>query len=109
MALLEVLAALTILGLVMLPMMELFSGAASAWSRAVERERRIADEERLLSAHALLSSNDLDRRIGARDIGPYVLTITRPEPELYRVSVGTTGVLREDLVTVVRRETSRVR
>lgn len=65
----------------------------------------MADEERLLAALTLLDRADLDRRIGTRVIGPYVIDVERPERALYRLSIGrqeTRDV--EDLVTVVYRQ-----
>jgi hypothetical protein len=105
--LLEVLAALAILGLAGLALLELVAGHLEAVATARERERELWDEERLLVAHALLSATDLDRRLGARAAGPYIVSIQRPERELYRIAVGRrTAPGMEDLVTVVYRRES---
>jgi hypothetical protein len=102
--LLEVLAAIMILGIGGTALIELVAGGTRAVATARDRERQLADEERLFSAYALLTRSDLDRRLGRRLIGPYFLVIQRPEPVLYRVAIGRTDVLDvEDLVTVVYR------
>lgn len=103
-ALLEVLAAVTILGLVGLALLGLAAEGARAVAEAERRERELADQERLLAAHTLLARSDLDRRLGVREIGPYVVEVQRPEPELYRIAVRrAAAVAVEDLVTVVHR------
>lgn len=107
MVLLEVVVALAILSLAGLGLIELVAAHTNALGRAATRERVLWDEERLLTAHVLLQTSDLDLRLGTRDIGPYVVTVQRPEPHLYRVGVGrrqTPPV--EDLVTVVYRRGS---
>lgn len=103
-ALLEVLAALVILTIAGLAMIELVTQGARTAATARAREEEQADEDRLLTATTLLIRNDLDVRIGDRAVGPYVVTVGRPEPTLYRIAVGRSeapGV--EDLVTVVFR------
>jgi len=103
-ALLEVLAATVILTVAGLALVELVSGATRAVATAGARERELADEERLLAAHALLSRRDLDQRLGVREIGPYVVGVQRPEPSLYRIALGrAASPAVEDLVTVVHR------
>ncbi|MEK7668875.1 MAG: type II secretion system protein [Gemmatimonadota bacterium] len=107
-ALLEVLAAIVILAIAGLALVELLGGETRALSGAIALERELADEERLLAAYALLSRTDLDRRVGATETGPYHVGIQRPERALYRIAVGRTaapGV--EDLVTVVFRPEPR--
>jgi len=103
-ALLEVLAATAILATAGVALLQLVSGTAQAVVTARAREAELADEERLIAAHALLSRRDLDQRLGAQQIGPYVVGVQRPEPTLYRIALGRAaapGV--EDLVTVVHR------
>ena len=64
----------------------------------------MADEERLLAAYPLLPRGDLDRRLGRRHVGPYVVTVERPERTLYRVALARQEASDvEDLVTVVFR------
>ncbi len=107
MVLLEVVAALAILSLAGLGLIELVAAHTHALAAAVSREWVLWDEERLLTAHVLLQASDLDLRLGPRDVGPYVVTIQRPEPQLYRVAVSRSGSpLVEDLVTVIYRRES---
>jgi type II secretory pathway component PulJ len=103
-ALLEVLAAILILAAAGLGLVALVSAGTRAVTTARARERELADEERLLAAYTLLTRSDLDRRIGRREVGPYLADVQRPEQTLYRIAL-----LRheapevEDLVTVVYR------
>ena len=103
-ALLEVLAALMILGVASLSLIDLVSAGTRAVVTARSRERELADEERLLVAYTLLARPDLDRRIGAREVGPYRVTVQRPEATLYRIGLSRTEAVDvEDLATVVYR------
>ena len=103
-ALLEVLAAVAILGVAGLALVELVAGGTWAVAAAHDREQELADEDRLLTAWTLLRREDLDQRIGDRLVGPYVMRVQRPERGLYRLAVelsAAPGV--EELVTVVWR------
>jgi len=99
MVLLEVLAAVAIIGLAGLALTELTTAGLRATADARVREREIADADRLLTAYTLLNRPELDQRLGDRTIGPYVVNIQRPERGLYRIAVG-------DLITVVYRSDS---
>ena len=104
-ALLEVLAAVAILGVAGMALVELVAGGTGALALARQREQELMDEDRLLAAYTLLRREDLDRRLGDRDVGPYVVNVLRPERTLYRIAVvrkQAPGV--EDLVTVVYRQ-----
>ncbi len=102
--LIEVLAATLILALSGLAAVDLVSNAAAAVSDDRRREREILDEDRLMSALSLLDRVDLDRRIGERVVGPYLVLIDRPEQALYRISLRRTeSPTFEDLATVVFR------
>lgn len=104
-ALLEVLAAIVILTVAGLSMVELVAQGTATTATARAREEEQADEDRLLAATTLLTRSDLDLRLGDRTVGPYVVTVGRPEPALYRIAIRRTeapGV--EDLVTVVFRQ-----
>lgn len=104
MALLEVLAATVILSVAGLALVQLVSGATQALGAAAARERELADEERLLAAHTLLGREDLVRRIGVQETGPYSVSVQRPEPALYRIAIDRVAAPDvEDLVTVVYR------
>lgn len=103
-ALLEVLAALVILSVTGLALVELVTDATRALTEAHARESEIADQDRLLTAYSLLTIDELNRRLGRRDVGPYVVEIQRPERSLYRLSVARRAALHtDDLVTVVYR------
>lgn len=103
-ALLEVLAAVLILGVAGLALVEVVAGGARAVGVARDRESELADEERLLTAWSLLKREELDQRIGDRVVGPYLMRVQRPERGLYRLAVERSvapGV--EELATVVWR------
>lgn len=102
-ALLEVLVAVAILGVATLSLLELVGAGIRAVAVARERERELADEERLLAAYTLLTRGDLDRRLGDRAVGPYIAIVQRPERTLYRVALRRSMAEIEDLVTVVYR------
>ena len=103
-ALLEVVAALAVLSLAGLGLLELVTAHTRAMVTASARERELWDEERLLVAHVLLQAGELDLRLGSRVTGPYLVTVQRPEPHLYRIAVGRAATpLVEDLVTVTYR------
>jgi type II secretory pathway pseudopilin PulG len=86
-ALLEVLAALTIFALAAVGIVTLLAQTTDVERRAESVEQRLADQERLLVAVTLLTREDLDRRLGRRSAGPYVVEIQRPVRTLYRVTV----------------------
>lgn len=103
-ALLEVLAAVVILTVAGLGLVELVAMQARVTATAAERERELWDEERLLAAHTLLAANELDLRLGSREAGPYVVTVQRPEAGLYRIAVARSAAPDvEDIVTVAYR------
>ena len=103
-ALLEVLAALVILSIAGLSLVELVSQGTATAATARARELEQMDEDRLLTATTLLTRSDLDLRIGNRPVGPYVVTVARPESTLYRIAIErATAPGVEDLVTVVFR------
>lgn len=105
-ALLEVLVAVVILSGAGLGLVELVTMHSRATATAAARERELRDQERLLAAHTLLAANELDLRLGSRDLGPYVVTVQRPESGLYRIAVARGAAPHvEDIVTVVYRRT----
>lgn len=102
--LLEILAAVLILTVAGLSLVELSAAGTRATAAARLREREQQDEERLLTAYCLLLRADLDLRLGQRDVGPYVVRVARPERTLYRVAVSAARAPEvEDLVTVLYR------
>jgi hypothetical protein len=103
-ALLEVLAAVAILCVAGLALVELVAAGTRAVAVARDRERDLTDEERLLTAWSLLKREELDQRIGERLVGPYVVRVQRPERGLYRLAVERSVAPEvEELVTVVWR------
>lgn len=69
---------------------------------AAEAETERAD--RLLAGWALLTGAELARRVGATPAGEFVVVTTRPEPNLYRMTVVPVEAPdHELLVTVVHR------
>jgi len=92
--LLEVLAALMILGTAALALVELESGGLRATASARDREREVTDADRLMVAYTLLNRPELDQRLGDRTVGHYLVNVQRPEEDLYRIAIG-------DLITVV--------
>lgn len=99
--LLEVLAALTIFGASALTTLSLLTQLSESEHRAQAVERRLTDQDRLLTAYSLLEREDLDRRLGTRAVGPYVVEVQRPAPTLYRVTIGDSGGV--DLATLLHR------
>ncbi|PYP63763.1 MAG: hypothetical protein DMD37_05090 [Gemmatimonadetes bacterium] len=103
-ALLEVLAAVAILGVAGIALVELVAGGTRAVATARAREQELGDEDRLLAAYTLLRREDLDRRLGDREVGPYVVNVQRPERTLYRIAIRRKEAPQvEELVTVVYR------
>ena len=99
--LLEVVAALTIFAFAAAAAIALLSQLAEGQQRAHQDERRVADQQRLMTAYALLSRDDLNRRLGRRAMGPYQVEVQRPEQTVYRVTIGdNSGV---DLATLLYR------
>jgi hypothetical protein len=103
-ALLEVLAAIVILSISGLSLIELVTQGTATATTERAREMEQMDEDRLLAATTLLTRNDLDVRIGTRSVGPYLVAIARPEQTLYRIAISREMAPEvEDLVTVVFR------
>jgi prepilin-type N-terminal cleavage/methylation domain-containing protein len=108
-ALLEVLAAVAILGVAATGFIALVAAGMQATVAAQHRERDLADEERLLAAYTLLARKDLDRRLGSRAVGSYIMNVQRPERTLYRIAIALERSPQvEDLVTVVYRMETNV-
>jgi type II secretory pathway pseudopilin PulG len=103
-ALLEVLAALTIVSAAGLGVVGVVSASARAARELGSRERSAAAADRLLAAYALLTRRDLDLRLGTRSVGAFLVSIERPERSLYRIAVAEPRAPAVDLlVTVVYR------
>jgi prepilin-type N-terminal cleavage/methylation domain-containing protein len=103
-ALLEVLIALTILASAGITLIGLLDAGIQAETRTRSEESTLAAADRLLTATTLLTRTDLDQRLGHHDVGEFRITIQRPEPTLYRISLAETRAPNlETLVTVVYR------
>ena len=102
--LLEAMLGLTILATVAVAMLGAIAAATAVDGRFQAAEREMARADRLLAGDTLLGRTDLERRIGTAPAGEFIVVVTRPERELFRVAIarGPTGQ-RELLVTVVRR------
>ena len=99
--LLEVVAALTIYSFAAASALALLSQLSATEQRVHALERAVADQDRLMAAYSLLARDDLDRRLGVRAVGAYVVEVQRPRATLYRVTVGdSTGT---DLATLLYR------
>ena len=96
--LLEVMVAMVILGVAGTASV---LGAREALS-AVERARTLDAEMRsaaaLMSAATLWTREDLDRHLGFREQGPWLLWVGRPEPDLYEVAVTDTTAARNPVL-----------
>jgi hypothetical protein len=107
-ALLEVLVALVILTTAGVSLVGLVGAGLRGERDARERERVLANEERLLAAITLLKRAEFDQRLGRHDVGEFVVDIQRPERTLYRIAIAEKRSAQvEDLVTVVYRREGR--
>jgi type II secretory pathway component PulJ len=103
-ALLEALVALAILAATGISTVGVLQAALRSEWTLRERERRFDRADRVLAAMSLLAAGDLDRRLGDHRIGEFMARVQRPEPGLYRISMGdTVPASAELLVTVVYR------
>lgn len=101
--LVEVLVALFILGAAGMAILSTTGHAMGSVHGFAERERRMWDQDRLMSAYTLLDHRDLERRLGTRIEGPYDVRIDRLDINVYQISLGLRG-LAPDLMTVIHRE-----
>jgi len=103
-ALFEVLVALMILTTAGSAIVGLLGGALAGERNLRQRERTLAAADRVLVAMTLLTREDLDRRLGRRAVGEFVVEVEHPEPTLYRVAVSEAQAPEvETLVTVICR------
>ena len=102
--LLEALVALTVLGLVGSGVVSLLAASVRAEQRVAAAEHTLEAADRVLTAMSLLDRRELDRRLGAREVGEFLAVVTRPEATLYRLSIADRALPdAELLVTVVYR------
>lgn len=103
-AMLEVFIALMVLSVAGLGLIQSLSLGQHALSHAITEERRVRDANRVLGVMSLLGRDDLVRRLGMHQTGPFMVEVQRPVPELYRITVrDTTARAAALLVTVVHR------
>ncbi len=103
-AVLEAIVAITILAVVGTSVSSLVLQASEGMVRQRAREALIRSADAALTAHALLDRRDLDLRLGTRSIGALEAYVSRPEPDLYRVSiVDSAARTRELLATLLFR------
>ncbi len=100
-ALLEALVALTIVTTVGVSVVTLAQTAIRSEQSSAEEERATADAERILTAISLLRRAELDQRLGGHEVGEFTVTIERPQPALFRVSLARTAAPSRELLVIV--------
>lgn len=87
MVLLEVIVSVTILALSALSVLMLAAEATDAVGRAEASAEELQRASNFLNEVALWPRADLDRHLGDRSEGPWLLRIDHPSPALYVVSL----------------------
>lgn len=100
-ALLEAVVALTILTTAGSALLGRLVSLGDAWQRMREHEEMMLGAERVMVATSLLSASDLSQRLGAREVGAFVVWVDRPEPKLFRVGVSSTAAPGEELLATL--------
>ena len=98
-ALLEVIVSLTILVITSAAFTVQLSQALMAVARSQSDEALYQQADALLVAASLWPRADLDRRLGSRRQGPWLLTIHRHSPTIYDISVADTSDAERPLLT----------
>ena len=106
--LVEVLVALAMLGASGAALAAMAVGATDSVRRAQQRDADIRRASALLEAVALWPREDLDRHLGARPQGAWVLDVQHPSPSLYTVSIADSGVALTLLQTALFRPIPRL-
>jgi type II secretory pathway pseudopilin PulG len=106
-ALLEALVALAILGSAGAALATLAVGASDAVHRAQRLDDDVDRASALLEAVALWPRADLDRHLGARPQGPWVLDVQHPTATLYTITIADSGDTRALLRTALYRPLPR--
>jgi type II secretory pathway pseudopilin PulG len=105
--LLEVLVALSILGV----MASTAAWRTAEWMHTVHRahtaEAEVRDAQRLLTAISLWPREDLDRHLGDRPQGAWIVNVDRATPQLYRVTLRDTASRAVALRTTLYRAAER--
>lgn len=100
--LLEVVVAMVILGSAGATAVFALHQALHVQSQLALRERRAQEAARLLGTYALFTADQLGQRVGVRVQSGLRVSVTRPEPGLFRVAVSdTTRGAAEEFVTVL--------
>jgi Tfp pilus assembly protein PilV len=103
-ALLEAILALAILSIGGLSTVALVDGTLRAQFDAAAREEQLATASRVLAATTLLHARELDQRVGVRQVGEFLIGVSRPEKNLYRLAISEVHAPDvELLVTMVHR------
>ena len=97
--LLEVVVAMALLAVAAIAAIAMAAEAGGAVARARAAEARMREASHLMEAVALWTRDDLDRRLGRRPQGPFVLALGRPAPELYTAALADTATGRVLLFT----------
>jgi hypothetical protein len=106
-ALLETLVALLVLALAGGGLVARVNATLREEAALRTRERTAAAADRVLTATTLLTRAELDRRLGARQVGEFLVEVQRPTLTLYRIAVAEAAFPAvEILVTVVHRPDS---
>lgn len=85
--LLESLLAMAIVGTVCLGLLSVFREGTHSLALLNDRQRQLRDAERFFTAVSLWPREDLERRLGSRQQGPYLLTITGSTHVLFDVEL----------------------
>jgi prepilin-type N-terminal cleavage/methylation domain-containing protein len=100
-ALLEVLIALALLSIAGLATVAMVDSAVRAESEMAKRENAVATASRVLTALTLLKASELTQRIGYHPLGEFIVSISRPEPALYRIALSEAGAATQEIVATV--------
>ncbi|MCU0635078.1 MAG: type II secretion system GspH family protein [Gemmatimonadaceae bacterium] len=85
--LLESLVALALAGIASLALLGALREASHTLTLLEQRRTTLVAADRFLAAVSLWTREDLDRRLGARPQGPFILTIAAPTTALYEVQL----------------------
>lgn len=100
---LEVLLSLVLLSLFGLVMVQTLADAYHSMQAAHAAEREFLQAIALMDAALLWSTPDLNRRLGERRQGPWIMKIDRPSAGLYQFTVRRAGSSEALLKTSLRR------
>lgn len=86
-ALLEAVLALLILSTACVSATAMAATFSRTAARAREADREVREASAFMDAVSLWTRDDLDRRLGDREQGPWRMTVQRPVPTLYVVEL----------------------